>query len=484
MKAKLENILGKENINDDPEILKLYSQDQSFVEPKMPQLVAFAQEVEQVQELVKVANEEKVPVVPFSSGLNFHGATIPDQGGIILDMSKMDKIVEIDERNWWVLIEPGVTYGRLQDELASFGLRAMIPWGVSPNRSVLTSQMERDPNLSYASFEYGADRMLDIEIILPEGNLYRTGGWGGADKPKGSFTLQHRFWTGAQGTLGIVSRMALKTEYLPEDGKVFFLGFDRFEKALSPLKMIQRKEIGLECFLLNSFNLAATITKDWEVPEIFPTKSKESKEFAKIRKSLPEWIMIISLPGAPYFAEDKFAYEEEALRKISRESNVEVLTGIPGIKDVTAFFVEEVLRPWSILKKFNYKGSVHDVSFKSPLKKVPIFKEIVESIAKKHKYPLEDLGGYILPIERGRASHCEFDFHCDLEDEEEKVRVKELWLETSQALIDAGAFFDRPYGAWAEMVYSRAGNYTEKLKELKRVLDPNNIMNPGKLCFT
>jgi len=483
MKTELENIFGKENVMDDSEVLQRYSQDQSFVGPKMPQWVVFPKKVEQIQEMVKIANQNKIPIIPFSSGLNFHGATIPDQGGIILDMSKMNRVAEVNKRNWWVVIEPGVTYGQLQDELSSFGLRVMIPWGVPPTRSVLSSQMERDPNLSYASFEYGADRILDIEVILPEGEIYRTGGWGATDKPKGSFNLQHRFWTGAQGTLGIVSKLGLKLEYLPEDGKVFFLCFDRFEDALAPLRMIQRKEIGLECFLLNNFNLAATVAQDWEIPEIFPTKPKESKDFAKLRKSLPEWTMIVSLPAAPYFPEDKFAYEEEALMKVGFDFNVEILNTIPGINNLAAFFVSELLRPWNILKKFNYRGSVHDVSFKSPLKKVPLFIDIIESMAKKHKYPLEDIGGYVLPIERGRASHCEFDFHCNLENEEEKKKVKKLWLETSRALIDAGAFFDRPYGPWAEMVFSRAGSYTEKLKELKKALDPNNIMNPGKLCF-
>jgi FAD/FMN-containing dehydrogenase len=483
MKARLEDIVGKENVVDDPEILKAYSQDQSLVEPKMPQVVAFAEEVQQVQEVVKLANQEKVPIVPFSSGLNFHGATVPEHGGIILNMSKMDKIVEVDEKDWWVLIEPGVTYGRLQDELAPLGLRAMIPWGVHPNRSVLSSQMERDPNLSYATFEYGAERMLDIELILPEGDLYRTGGWSVAEKPQGSFNLQHRFWTGAQGTLGIVSRMGLKLEYLPEEGRVFFLGFDTCDEALPPLKMIQRKEIGWECFLLNRFNLAAAITNDWKVPEAFPAKAVESKEFAQLQQNLPAWTMIVSLPGAQYFPEDKFAYEEEALRKIAADCSVEVLTSIPGTKDLEAFFAKEVIRPWSVLKKFNYKGSVHDISFKAPLKKIPTFIGIIESMAKKHDYPLEEIGGYILPIERGRASHVEFDFHCAA-DAKEKAAIKKVWLETSQALMNEGAFFDRPYGAWAEMVYSRAGNYTEKLKELKKALDPNNIMNPGKLCFS
>lgn len=483
MRKQLEDIVGKEHMKDDVDSLKDYSWDQSYVEQKMPQLVVFPESVEQIQDIIKCANPEKVPITPYSSGLNLHGATIPDQGGIMLDMSRMNRVLEVDERNWWAVIEPGVTYDQLQDVLSPFGLRAMIPLGAPPNRSVLSSQLERDPNLSYASFEYGADRILDIELILPEGELYRTGGWGATDKPKGSFALQHRFWTGAQGTLGVVSKIGLKLEYLPKEGRVLFFCFDTFEEALAPLRMIQRKEIGLECFLLNSFNLAATVSQDWEVPKTFPTVPEESKEFLNKRKSLPAWIMIIALPAAPYFPEEKFAYEEEALKKIGTDFNVEILPTVPGTRDLGVFFNKEVLRPWSILKKFKYKGSVHDVSFKSPLRKIPTFMEIIESMARKHKYPHEDIGGYVLPIERGRASHCEFDFHCDFKSEEEKIRVKELWLETSQALIDAGAFFDRPYGAWAEMVFSRTGNYTAKLKELKKVLDPNNIMNPGKLCF-
>ena len=89
----------------------------------------------------------------------------------------------------------------------------------------------------------------------------------------------------------------------------------------------------------------------------------------------------------------------------------------------------------------------------------------------------------MLPLERGRAVHCEFDLHGDPGDEQEKQRVKSLWLAASEELMRGGAFFDRPYGAWAAMLYSRTGMYTEKLKEIKQQLDPNAILNPGKLCF-
>ncbi|MCK5186416.1 MAG: hypothetical protein KAR43_04725, partial [Deltaproteobacteria bacterium] len=65
----------------------------------------------------------------------------------------------------------------------------------------------------------------------------------------------------------------------------------------------------------------------------------------------------------------------------------------------------------------------------------------------------------------------------------EKERVKQAWLKTSEALINKGAYFSRPYGPWADMMYRRSGNYTKKLREIKAEIDPNDIMNPGKLCF-
>jgi FAD/FMN-containing dehydrogenase len=87
-------------------------------------------------------------------------------------------------------------------------------------------------------------------------------------------------------------------------------------------------------------------------------------------------------------------------------------------------------------------------------------------------------------MERGRAVHCEYDLHCDPSNQKELEQVHKLWLTLSEVLISNGALFDRPYGAWADMTYTRTGAYTTKLQELKKELDPNNIMNPGKLCFS
>jgi FAD/FMN-containing dehydrogenase len=114
---------------------------------------------------------------------------------------------------------------------------------------------------------------------------------------------------------------------------------------------------------------------------------------------------------------------------------------------------------------------------------VPALQAAISEVANKYHYPTADIGGYLLPIERGRTIYCEYDLHCSLEDPADSERVKKLFEEVSKLLVDRGAFFDRPYGPWAEIMYGRAGTYTEYLKRVKTQLDPNNIMNPGKLCF-
>ena len=82
-KKQLESIFGKKRVHDDKESLEQYAQDQSFAPKRMPDFVVFAETVEEVQQVVKLANETLTPVIPFSSGLNFHGAALPDHGGIV-----------------------------------------------------------------------------------------------------------------------------------------------------------------------------------------------------------------------------------------------------------------------------------------------------------------------------------------------------------------------------------------------------------------
>ncbi len=486
-KKRLVGIFGKERVFDHEPTLTQYAQDQSFSPTRKPDFVVFAETVEEVQQMVMLCNETSTPLIPYSSGLNFHGAALPDHGGVILNLSRMNKILQVDEENWFAVVEPGVTFEQLQTELLKRKFRLMIPFGVPPKRSALTSYLERDPVMAAPSFEYGNFLIMDTELVLPTGEVFKTGIWccgGGAGGPMGPVrNVLFRLWTGAQGTLGIMTKMGMQINPFIEERKALFISFADLSQAIEPLMRIQRREIGMECFLLNRFNLAALLSEEWKVPEKFPTPPTPSESFEHFKRVLPPWVLTICINGAPRHPEEKIAFEEEALREVCHSLNVEVKEMLPQVSGLNRIILNEILYPWGVLKKFNYRGSVHSLTFKCSLTDIAEMEAAVKKACDAHGYDNSSVGAYLLPLERGRAMHCEFDLHCDLGDAKQRDKVKGLWRKASEILLNQGAYFDRPYGAWAEMVYQRAGNYTTKLKEIKRELDPQGILNPGKLCF-
>ena len=486
-RVDLEGIFGNNRVFDDEKTLLAYSRDQSFVSARRPDCVVFAESAAEVQQLLKLAQQKKFPVIPFSSGLNFHGATIPDHGGVIFNLARMDKILRFDEENWFAVIEPGVTYEQLQAKALNKGFQIMIPFGASPKRSVVSSYLERDPALAAASFEYGNFLIMDMEIVLPDGEIFRTGQWSSGGEPGGPMgpvrNSLFRLWTGAQGTLGIVTKMGVKITPHIKERALYFICFNTLADAIEPLLQIQRREIGRECFLLNRFNLAALLADEWQVPEVFPVQPLTSESFEHLKKTLPPWTMVICLQGGPIKPEKKIAYEAEALKEICNQLNYAVLDSIPFGNGISQTIMDELLKPFRMLKKFNYRGAVHDLNFKSPIRQIAHMEAIIKTTCDAGGYDTASIGGYLLPLERGRAVHCEFDLHANPADSRESRNVRQVWLQASEALMRSGGFFDRPYGPWAEMVCRRTGSYTEKLKEIKKELDPNNILNPGKLCF-
>ncbi len=487
LRADLENICGCSEVFDDEQTLSAYACDQSFVAPRKPDCVVYAESPAEVQQIIRLANQNKFPVIPVSSGLNFHGATIPDHGGVIVDLSRMKKILHFDRENWFVIIEPGVTYAQLIEETLAKGFRVMIPFGVAPRRSVLSSYLERDPVLAAPSFEYGNFLIMDMEIILPTGEIFRTGQWSSGGAPGGPMgpvrNSLFRLWTGAQGTLGIVTKMGVQITPHLEDQQLYYLIFNHLAEALEPLQAIQRREIGMECLLLNRFNVAALLSAEWHIPEAFPARPQESQHFEQLCQTLPAWMMVVCIRGGPVKAAQKIRYESEALREICARLNCPVADSFPFATGASQLIISELLKPFGILKKFNFRGSVHDLNFKAPLRRIADMEGIIKNACDSGGYETAHIGGYMLPLERGRAIHCEFDLHSNPADPTETQQVRQIWLKASDALMRAGAFFDRPYGAWAPMVYQRAGIYMEKLIDIKRELDPHNILNPGKLCF-
>ena len=223
-KEQLKKIVGKENVSEAKKDLAKYSRDYSLVPSGMPDLVVWPKTSEEVSGVVKWANENDVPVIPVSSAVHFYGCSIPKQGGMIVDLSRMTQIFEIDDYNRRVRIQPGVTWKQITGELAKKGMRIIMPLLPPANRSVVTDFLEREVPTNTV-YDYG-EPTQSFELVWPTGELFRLGSASvngypdskskGAN-PSGPGLDFYRFLQGAQGTFGIVTWMNLKIEFAHED---------------------------------------------------------------------------------------------------------------------------------------------------------------------------------------------------------------------------------------------------------------------------
>jgi len=480
----LLKLVGSEKFTDDPEVLKAYSTDFSLAPSGVPNYVVKPKKTEEVRKVIEFANEHSIPVVPVSSSAHFYGTTIPKQGGIALDLTGMNKIFEIDELNKRVRIEAGVTWEQLTSELGKKGFRIIMPLLPHPLRSVVTDHLEREVPTNTV-YDYG-EPLQSMEVVWPTGEIFRTGSasvTGYPDSPSkganpsGPGLDFYRLLQGAQGTMGVVTWANLKIEYLPKIDKILFAPVRELDYAIEFLYRVLRLRIGQECLLLNNNNLAAIIADDWP------------RDFEKLRASLPPWTLILVISGLQRSPEGKIQYEEQTLGKILRNEFPEIhladnLTGFPGLGKK---LLPMLRKPWSgkvTYWKKRYKGGCQSLFFITKPTWALKFISKIEEIAARHGYPISDIGGYLQPIEHNRACHLEFNFFYDPASYSEVERVRSLYGEAAKVLLSEGALFTRPYGEeLTKLVYERAADYTMTLRRVKKIFDPNNIMNPGNLCF-
>lgn len=484
IKEKLVEAVGGEYFSDNPEILKNYSKDYSLVSPGMPNYVVEPKDTEELQKIMRLANEHRIPIVPCSSGVHFYGSTVPKQGGIMLNLNRMNRILEIDVLNRKAKIEPGVTWKQLQDELKKQDYMVMSPLLPHPKKSVLTSYLEREV-LVNARYEHG-DPLMAMEIVWPDGDTFRTGSASVPGYPdsfsEGSLAIGpgtldfYRIIQGSQGTFGVVTWSNIKIEHLPRVNKTFFMPFNRVEDAIEPIYRILRRRIGYECFLMNRLDLAIILSETLH------------EDLEKLKEILPPWVMILILSGTIRRPEERIEFEEETLIEIKKAEfpDMEILSSLPGVPGLERMLPDMLRQPWkeeTTYWKFCYKGASQDLFFITTLDKAAESVKAVEKVAGKYGYDINDFGKYLQPIEYGAGCFCEFEFYYDPKDSKEIRRIGELYEEAARELMNLEAFFTRPYGILADIVYEQAASYTMTLKRLKGVFDPNNIMSPGNLCF-
>ena len=485
-KESLTQIVGPGQVSQEAAALDAYARDMSFVNAVTPMYVVKPQTSQAIQQLVKLANDTQTPLVPVSSGSpHFRGDTVPSTGGaIVVDLSEMKKIIFVDRPRRVAMVEPGVTFGELIPAVEKEGLRLNMPLLPRQSKSVVGSMLEREA-VTMPKYQWDlSDPLACTGLFFGAGDEFRTGQaagpgtieeqWavGGVQKaPYGPGTASfHRVIQGSQGTMGIVTWASMRCEILPSLEEPFVICSSKLDPLMEITSWLIRLRMVNECFILNSTNLAAMFAKKWPA------------DFRNLKDALPAWTLFYVVAGYEYLPEERVSSYLKDITALTQRLGVEAAKAAGGIS------VNEILK--AIKKpseepywKLRYKGSFHDLFFLTINDKLEGQIEAMDDLADKAGYPASDMGVYIQPIVQGTGCHCEFNLFYDPGNSRELNRVKELSASATKGLLAKGAFFSRPYGENAGMILNRDAASIAVLRKFKKIFDPNNIMNPGKVCF-
>jgi len=485
-KEKLVKIVGTNALSYKPAALDAYSSDISFNNTVRPVCVVKPKNAADIQKIVNLANKTKTPLVPVSSGPpHFRGDTVPSTGGaVIVDLSKMKKIINVDRARRVAMVEPGVTFNELIPAAKKEGIRLNMPLLPRKTKTVVGSLLEREP-VVMPKYQWDiSDPLACAEVIFGSGDEFRTGQAAGPGSVKEQWTVGgvqkapygpgvaswHRIIQGAQGTMGIVTWASMRCELLPSLEEPFVVGSSNLDTLMEMASWLIRLRMVNECFILNNTALAAIFTKKWP------------KDYRNLKDTLPAWVLFYCVAGYEYFPEERVNSYIKDITSITQRLGVEAVKAAGGVSanEILKTVQQPSAEPYW---KLRYKGACQDVLFLTINDKLAGQIDVMNEVVEKADYPVSDVGIYIQPIVQGTGCHCEFNLFYDPANSSEANRVRELSNSAVKALIANGAFFSRPYGESAGTILNKDAATIAVLTKLKKMFDPNNIMNPGKVCF-
>ncbi|GAE27103.1 glycolate dehydrogenase [Halalkalibacter wakoensis JCM 9140] len=452
VKQKLIAIVGEDNFFDSEENLVVYSYDATPNYQAMPDAVLKPKNTSEVQDIVKVCNEYKVPIVPRGSGTNLCAGTCPLEGGIVLLFTHMNKMIEIDEENLTVTVQPGMITLDLINAVEEKGL-FYPPDPSSMKISTIGGNINENSG-GLRGLKYGVTRdyVMGLEIVLPNGEVIRTGGKLAKDVAGYDFT---RLMVGSEGTLGIITEATLKLIPTPETKKTMLVLFDSLEGAGAAVQaIISNKIIPATLEFLDQGTL--------EVVE----------DFAKI--GLPTdvgAVLLIEQDGPSEIVER----DMEKMKEVCEHSNA-LSIQVAKTEEEGLALTTARRAALSALARKKPTTILEDATV--PRSKIAEMVHAINEIAKKFDVEICTFG---------HAGDGNLHPTCmtDARNEEEIHRVEEAFAEIFAKAIELGGTITGEHGVGVMkspyLAWKLGEEGVEAMKTLKFAFDPNNIMNPGKM---
>lgn len=451
---ELNKALPKENILSDEAERYVYSFDASNNQQNkaLPDAVVFVENIEQVLNVVKIANEQMTPIICRGAGTNTVGACIPTHGGIVLNFSKMNKILEINPENMTARVQPGVVVGDLQKAVEKQGL--FYPPDPS-NLKISTIGGSIAQNSAGARcFKYGAtkDYIIDMLVVMANGELIRTGS--NTIKNATGYNLGSIF-IGSEGTLGIVVEATIKLIPKPEETQVIMAYFDTVENSIYAVNKIIEKQVFPATIDFMDKNAIQTVEK------FYPTGLLCDKESA----------LIIELDG----------YNTEISRQ--RETICEILRTNNAANIQYSRTKEEAEHIWAARRSSmaactKLKPNVTTDDIIVPRSNLAKLVKGVQDICTRHNLTV-CLVGHV-----GDGSvHPQIPIDYNNKDEYKHYKIAKS--EIYQLTARLGGIISGEHGiglekkAYISQVVD--GGALGYMRQIKKIFDPKNILNPYKI---
>ncbi len=260
----LERVFFREEINED------YSHDELGGIKKMPDIVIQTISADEVSKVMKYAYENNIPVTPRGSGTGLVGAAVPLKGGIVIDLSRMNKILELDEENLTLTLEPGVLLMEIGKYVQEFDL--FYPPDPGEKSATIGGNISTNAG-GMRAVKYGVTRdyVRGLEVVLPNGDIVNLGGK--VVKNSSGYALKDLI-VGSEGTLGIVTKAILKLLPLPKKALSLLIPFESLERAIETVpKIIKSKSIPTA---IEFMQREAILAAEEFLGKSFPDKSSDA----------------------------------------------------------------------------------------------------------------------------------------------------------------------------------------------------------------
>ncbi|MCY8009935.1 glycolate oxidase subunit GlcD [Bacillus haynesii] len=452
VKSQLIEIVGSANYDDSNAGRLVYSYDATPQFQSMPDAVIAPRSKEEVSQIVKICNTHRIPIVPRGSGTNLCAGTCPTEGGIVLLFKHMNQILEIDEENLTITVQPGVITLDLIHAAEEKGL-FYPPDPSSMKISTIGGNINENSG-GLRGLKYGVTRdyVMALEVVLANGDIIRTGGKLAKDVAGYDLT---RLFIGSEGTLGIITEATLKLIPAPETKKTVLALYQDIDSAAQTVSNIIAHKI-----------IPATL-EFLDQPTI-----QVIEDFAKI--GLPvhaKAVLLIEQDGTEEAVRREIAVIEEICKKGNAVSvqTAQTESEAENLREArrTALSALARLKPTTILEDATV-----------PRSEIAEMVKAINTIAEKHQISICTFG---------HAGDGNLHPTCttDVRNSEEMKRVEQAFEDIFKKAVELGGTITGEHGVgemkapYLELKLGKAG--IAAMKAVKQALDPNSIMNPGKI---